>query len=175
VKADLRILDMTAGQRGIWYQKENPFTIFMDRRCGDFIDNQRPDADRIVSIKPDVVAEWEHLPFKDGVFDMVVWDPPQIFKDKGAKLPGLAVKYGVLYNDSWKGQIQRGAVEAFRVLKSEGILIFKWSDCAKSVDIVLKLIPYAPMFGTRTGQSNNTHWICFIKYRKDRTLEDMSG
>jgi 23S rRNA G2069 N7-methylase RlmK/C1962 C5-methylase RlmI len=150
----------------------------MDKRCGDFeakTDGMDPAQVRIIRVHPDVVAEWQHTPFKDGTFDMVVFDPPQIIRSEKAKLSGMAVKYGIFYPDTWRQILREGMAELFRVLKSEGIFILKWSDSTVKVDEVLKLAPYKPMFGTRTGQSNNTHWICFIKYRKDRTLEDMSG
>jgi|TARA_Y100000034_G_scaffold104223_1_gene130612 hypothetical protein len=32
----MRILDATAGFKGIWYQKNHPFVTFMDKRKGTF-------------------------------------------------------------------------------------------------------------------------------------------
>ena len=59
-----------------------------------------------------------------------------------------------------------------RVLKPHGSFIFKWNETDIKVEEPLKLFPYPPMFGTRTGQKNNTHWICFIKSRQDMTFMD---
>jgi len=170
----MRILDSTASERSIWYQKDCPFTIFMDKRRGKFTtmtENTKEDHGTVV-VKPNVIAEWEHLPFKNGVFDMVVFDPPQIFKNEGQKLSSMIARYGVLYNHNWRTQIRDGAMELFRVLKPEGIFILKWNDTGKPVDDVLKLMPFRPLFGTRTGTSNKTHWIAFTNIETEHRLTD---
>ncbi len=175
----MKILDATAGQRGIWYQKEHPFVVFLDQRCGKYsskTDNCRLKNERIYDIYPTVVSEWQHLPFPDNCFDMIVFDPPHIFKDKGQKLPGMSAEYGVFYRDNWRKIVSDGTTELFRCLKTDGFFILKWCEIEKNVDEVLTLIPYKPLFGTRTGQSNKTHWICFLKHKPpfERTLEDFT-
>ncbi len=37
-------------------------------------------------------------------------------------------KYDSLIQDSWRNDLKRGFLEAFRVLKPNGTLIFKWSE-----------------------------------------------
>jgi len=32
------------------------------------------------------------------------------------------------------------------------------------------LFPYYPLFGTRTGNSNNNHWVLFLKYDVNQKL-----
>jgi len=171
---NMKILDSTASNISMWYQKENPFTIFLDKRCGKEYSctaNTHKQSDRIIRIFPDIQAQWQNLPFKSDSFDMVIWDPPHLFKDEG-KTPSLMSKrYGLFYNGNWKEMVTKGSCELFRVLKSNGIFILKWCEVNKDVSEVLKLLPYSPMFGTRTGQKNNTHWICFIKYNPNHTID----
>lgn len=171
----MRILDATAGYRSIWYQKEYPDVVFMDKRCGKFYShtpNGHKDQKRRILVQPNVVAEWKHAPFKDGVFDMVIFDPPQIIRNEGSTPSGMAAKYGMFYSHNWRAQIMGGAEELFRVLKPSGQFILKWSDSSRPVDEVIKLMPYPPLFGTRTGQANKTHWIMFIKHRFNGQIID---
>lgn len=173
----MKILDSTCSAKSIWYQKDNPFTVFMDMRKGDFIaetDNMNKEGVRTWRVHPDILAKWQHLPFKDNSFDMVVFDPPHLICNSNNRISGMAIKYGFLYNQSWREQIRIGAAELFRALKPEGIFILKWCEKDKKIEDVLELLPYKPMFGTRTGQSNKTHWILFLKHKPmyERTLED---
>ena len=128
----MKILDATAGSRSIWYQKNHPFVVFMDKRIEEYQD-PRKDRYFVHRVRP-------------------------------------IMKYGALYTDSWRREIQKGSMELFRVLKPNGTFIFKWNEVNKKVDDVLKLFPYQPMFGTITGQKNNTHWILFIKYNVNKKL-----
>ena len=174
----MRILDATAGMRGIWYQKDNPFTIFLDKRRGKeytVTENSNFQNNRIIRVFPDIQAMWQYLPFVDAVFDMIVFDPPHLFKDQGKKLSLISKRYGVFYNQSWRQELDEGITELFRVLKSSGIFILKWNEANKPVDEVLKLFPYPPLFGSRVGQKNKTHWICFLKQRPDTTLESFEA
>jgi hypothetical protein len=50
-----------------------------------------------------------------------------------------------------------------RVLKTNGILIFKWNETEIKVNEVLSLIEYQPLFGHTTGRQSKTMWVCFMK------------
>lgn len=65
--------------------------------------------------------------------------------------------------------IQKGFEECMRVLKPDGVLIFKWSDISVSTRDILNIIGHEPLFGHRSGKKMNTHWMCFMK------LEDGDG
>lgn len=175
MEGNMLILDSTASSRSIWYQKNNPFTVFMDKRKGKEYacsENISKEKHRIIRIFPDVQAQWQNIPFKNNSFDMVIWDPPHLFRNKDANLSLMSKRYGVFYNDEWKLIIETSVIELFRVLKTQGIFILKWCEVDKDVNEILKLMPYDPMFGTRTGQRNNTYWICFIKHTKNMSLCD---
>lgn len=167
----MKILDATAGNKTMWYQKKHPFVVFMDIRQGK-IKDPRPDRYNYFNFNPDVLAEWQHIPFKNEVFDMVVFDPPHIFKNRDTKEGILEVRYSQFFNDNWHNILSCGIRELFRVLKSEGVFVFKWCDSYKKLEDILKLFPYPPMFGTRTGQRNKTHWVVFIKFRLEKPLDE---
>jgi len=77
-----------------------------------------------------------------------------------------------LYEDSYKQELKKGISELFRVLKDQGVFIFKWCETDRDVSEVLPLFPFRPLFGTRTGQKNNVHWIVFLKYCFEMDLEN---
>ncbi|MBC1744005.1 SAM-dependent methyltransferase, partial [Listeria welshimeri] len=87
-----------------------------------------------------------------------VFDPPHLLKagDKS----WLAKKYGKLDLLTWRDDISQGFEECMRVLKINGTLVFKWSDCQINVKNILDVIPYKPLYGNQRG---STHWIVFIK------------
>lgn len=75
----------------------------------------------------------------------------------------LAKKYGKLNQNTWQEDLKQGFRECFRVLKPDGILIFKWNETDITVSEILKLTKYEPLFGHRSGKLNKTHWIVFSK------------
>ena len=46
----------------------------------------------------------------------------------------MAEKYGELDRKTWPDDIRKGLAECFRVLKPDGVLIFKWNE----TDILLR-------------------------------------
>ena len=169
----MKILDATCGDRSMWYLKKYPLATYMDIRQGKFVvksKNCKLEDMRTIEVKPDVISEWKDAPFPDNHFDMVIFDPPHKIAKRGSETCGLEIRYGRLFSENWRQELQIGIKKLFDVLKPEGIFIFKWCETDKPVTDVLSLFPYPPVFGTRTGQSNKNHWIVFIKYRLDKTL-----
>lgn len=171
----MKILDATCGARRMWYQKNHPFVTFMDKRKGDFgftsMKNGKGIKRETIKVDPDIQADWtKELPFEDGHFDMIVFDPPHIIRKKKNNQSFMQHQYGVFKADNYKQDLRKGLSELFRVLKNQGILILKWCDLDRSVEEVIKLSPYPPIFGTRTGQRNNVHWIVFIKHQMNGDL-----
>jgi len=150
------ILDACCGSRMFWFDKSNPAVLFCDIRKEDHIlcDGRK------LNIDPDVIADFRDLPFADGQFKMVVFDPPHM--NQLGENSWMAKKYGRL-SASWKDDIRAGFSEAMRVLEPFGTLIFKWNETQIKVAEVLELIDYEPLFGHKSGKLSNTHWIAFIK------------
>ena len=82
---DKLILDVTCGDRTIWFQKQEPHTIYCDKRReefeGDFgtiLNKDGKKKHRHLVIDPDVQCDFTQLPFEDESFQLVVFDPPHI-------------------------------------------------------------------------------------------------
>jgi len=151
-----RVLDVCCGSRMMWFDKENPNTVFMDIRSEQMVCCDG----RTVKIKPNVQADFTAQPFLDGCFDLVVFDPPHL-KNLG-KNSWIAQKYGVLL-PSWETDLKAAFDESMRVLKSHGVLIFKWSEIQISVSRVLEVLEKSPLFGHPTSKSGKTKWVAFLK------------
>ena len=114
---------------------------------------------RTLSINPDVMGDFRYMPFENDSFNLVVFDPPHLVK--AGKRSWLALKYGVL-NQRWQDDLRQGFDEIFRVLKPNGLLIFKWSEIQIPIADVLKLTPIRlkPLI---REQKSKRHWVIFIK------------
>lgn len=123
------------------------------------VDTTLCDGRRLV-VHPDVVGDFRKMPFADGRFRMVVFDPPHTFA--GSK-SWMALKYGRLARDTWQEDLQAGFRECFRVLEPGGVLVFKWCSCDVPLRDVLELAPCSPLFGTQGGRQGKTHFVVFMQ------------
>ena len=161
------ILDVTCGSRSIWFQKNEPHTIYCDRRTEHWeSDYGTHTAHRTVTVKPDIECDFTNLPFADESFNLVVFDPPHV-KDLSEQA-WIRKLYGSL-DDNWQKMIRDGFRECLRVLRHGGVLIFKWCDVQISTREIINTIGQEPLFGHRSGKKMNTHWMCFMK------LEEQHG
>lgn len=151
------VLDMCCGSRMFWFDRTNPLVVFCDIREEKHI---LCDG-RACDIQPDVVADFRNLPFENESFNLIVFDPPHLVSVGDESW--LKKKYGGLNKDTWQDDLLLGFVEAFRVLKPGGTLIFKWNEMQIKTSEILKLVPYKPMFGHPSGKAAKTHWITFYK------------
>lgn len=161
------VLDPCCGGRMMWFDRHNPDVVFGDIRDETITvtdrSHGRVDGTRTIHIQPDIKMDFRDMPFSDGQFRMVVFDPPHL--ERAGSKSWLAAKYGKLSED-WRTDIKRGFSECFRVLETGGILIFKWNETQISTSEVLKLVDAEPMFGHVTGRKGLTHWIVFMKQDK---------
>ncbi len=152
-----KILDVCCGSKMFWFDKNNPDVEFCDNRT---IPKHEFYPNRYIEINPDTVCDFTDLPFDDNQFYLVVFDPPHL--EHVGDNSWLKLKYGHLEGD-WRKMIHDGFAECFRVLKPNGVLVFKWSEVEIPLKEILKLTPQKPLFGNRSGKNNNTHWLCFMK------------
>lgn len=114
------MLDATAGNRMMWKNtKTPPNTVFFDK-------------EPYLKIPPDIVGIWERLPFRDNVFDTIIFDPPH-YPNFGPNSRHANPK-----SHSWFGMfgtkkklvraMAKGLQEFIRVGKSDVRLCFKWCD-----------------------------------------------
>ena len=158
-----KILDATCGSRSIWFNKNCEDAIYFDKRqefqtaiwkSGD------GKSERKLTVNPDIIGDFTNLPFADETFCLVVFDPPHL-KQVGEN-SWLCKKYGKLVED-WPTMIHDGFWECMRVLKTNGVLIFKWSEVQIPADKVWKAIGRKPLFGHKSGKQSNTFWGCYMK------------
>lgn len=158
-----RVLDPCCGSRMFWFDKENEDAVFCDIREveHELIWASKDGTDkRYLTIAPNVKADVRHLPFEDESFYHIVFDPPHL--QKIGDDAWLAKKYGKI-GDDWQDFIHDAFAELFRVLKPNGTLIFKWAEIDIKLNEILKVIPYKPLYGHRSGKHMTTHWMAFLK------------
>lgn len=141
-----------------WFDRADTRALFVDKRRGEYVADTREGRRKIV-VDPDMLANFQRLPFQDNTFSLVVFDPPHTFAGPNG---WTAKKYGSL-NNNWRAEISAGFSECFRVLCPLGTLIFKWNEHRVPVSTVLSLTPERPLFGQRCGTTAKTHWIVFMK------------
>lgn len=174
--APKKILDACCGGRSMWFDKNDKRAIFCDIREEHFIvkDRIRKDGTKwhgwTLHVTPDKVSDFTQMDFENNTFHLVVFDPPHRTTIGGAV---MEKQYGVLSGD-WRCVIRKGFSECFRVLKPNGILIFKWNEKDILVRDILKLTDALPLFGNKSGKRAQTHWICFMKGEESPVLGEGS-
>ena len=151
---DKFILDATAGNRMMWFNKHHPNTLYLDIRP---------------EVEPDLVADHTNIKFiPDESFQFIVYDPPHMKRPAGNYATGNLTKdYGALKSDSWEHDIQEAFKELWRVLKPTGILIFKWNDHDIPLAKISKFFPTEPLIQQISKGSANCpyHQKCKAKLR----------
>ena len=150
------ILDACCGSRMFWFDKRNPSVVFMDNRS---LEQTLCDG-RKLEIKPDLVADFRHIPYADNSFHLAVFDPPHLIRV--GKKSWLAAKYGKL-GPNWRADLKAGFDECLRVLKPHGTLVFKWNETQINVSEVLRIFGVRPLVGHRRGK---THFLVFMKFKE---------
>jgi hypothetical protein len=151
-----------------WFDRQHPNVVFGDQRHETITvtdRSHREDGTRTLLIEPDVLMDFRALPYPDGSFKLVSFDPPHLVR--AGPRSWLAAKYGKLGTD-WREDIRKGFAECFRVLEDHGVLVFKWNETQVKLDEVLALTPASPLFGQVSGRSGMTHWLVFMK--QSRTI-----
>lgn len=158
LNTEKQILDACCGSRMFWFDRTEPHTIYIDNRE---LEDTLCDGRKLI-IKPDILADFRNLPFLDNTFYLVVFDPPHLIK--GGDNAWIVKKYGRL-GKNWKEDIARGFSECMRVLKPNGVLIFKWNEDQVSQKELIQAIGRKPLFGDRRAK---THWMTFMKFESNR-------
>lgn len=158
------VLDVCCGSRKFWFDQDDRRALFIDSRREEreVSDPSKIDGQRRVVIQPDVQADFRNLPFANGSFSLVVFDPPHIKANRTSKDSRMAINYGTL-GFGWREDLAAGFRECFRVLKTDGVLVFKWAETNIKLREVLSLTPQRPLFGNRMPRVSGTHWIVFMK------------
>lgn len=152
----MKILDLSAGNRAIWVNKQHPLVTFLDRR---------------ESVNPTVVCDTRAIPEVVGYdFDLLVFDPPHINFGINANCSKV---YGHHTTAEIMDTIEKTSVEAHRVSRIDALMIFKWNDHDTPLMKVLNLMPHwEPLFGhiTKDGPGSKTFWVCLRRLAKPTSV-----
>lgn len=155
------ILDACCGPKMMWFNKSNPYTIYMDLRREEFIACDG----RHIKVDPDILGDFRNIPFSENTFRLVVFDPPH-FNKLGDK-SYTAQKYGKLF-PTWETDLKQGFEECMRVLKPYGVLVFKWNEFQIPVNRIIEIFGVEPLFGHKSGKASKTHWLSFMKITENK-------
>ena len=155
---DKKVLDVCCGPRGMWFDKNDKRTLYLDNRREEHFNDYDSGKKKII-INPDLIGDFTNIKQPDESFWHIVFDPPHI---KRNKLGEITKRYGIL-ESNWREMIKKGFKECFRVLKPNGTLVFKWCEVQFPIKEILKLTKHKPLYGHKSGKAMRTHWICFIK------------
>ena len=143
----MKILDLSAGNRAIWWNKNYPDATFVDIRP---------------EVNPDIVADSRCLPPEVGSgYALVVFDPPHVNFSASAQ---MSVTYGHHTTEEIREIINKTAGEAYRVTLPDALMAFKWNDHDQKLGKVLQLLLpwWEPLFGHkvafRTAHPSATTW-----------------
>ncbi len=142
----MKILDLTAGNRAIWHDKQNPLATYLDIRP---------------EMKPDHVCDTRNIPAHVGSgFNLIVYDPPHC---NMGPTSDMAKKYGHFTTKEILDSVEHTSIEAHRVGAPGALLIFKWATRDIKLERVLALMTekWQPLFGdiTKFSQRSKTHWL----------------
>lgn len=156
-----KILDVCCGGRMFWFNKKHPNALYLDiRQEKHFVSRGNKGVDnRHRAILPDKVMDFRKLDLPDESYSLIVFDPPHLFAGRKSYFAQI---YGSL-EDTWQEDLRSGFSECFRVLKPDGVLIFKWNESDIPLREILALTPVQPLFGNRSGKASKTHWVAFMK------------
>ena len=157
------VLDACCGGRMFWFDHGDKRALFCDRRRAfREVDIGTPGTKgrKPLVVEPDMIADFTAMPFPSDSFALVVFDPPHL--EKLGATGKYATSYGRIEGD-WPEMLRQGFAECFRVLRPEGVLVFKLSESEVLVREILALTPERPLFGHKSGKFSKTHWIAFLK------------
>ena len=143
----------------MWFDRADSRAVYVDKRR-ETVTEILPGRNQQVVIDPDTVADFTNLPFPSDTFALVVFDPPHVQREK--PLGNMTKRYGHLCGE-WREMLRQGFAECFRVLRPEGVLVFKWSSVQFPLRDILALTPEKPLFGHQSGVKMQTHWVAFLK------------
>jgi hypothetical protein len=155
----MRILDLSAGNRAVWFDKNHRDAIYVDIRP---------------EVQPSIVADARALPPAVGSeFDLIVFDPPHKNNAASGK---MARNYGHWTAEQIRDFVTGAAREAHRLSRADALMAFKWNDHTRKLASVLAWIDpwWEPLFGHGvSGQHRHgsmTAWVMLRRRGVDAAL-----
>lgn len=146
----MKILDLTAGNRAIWFNKRHPLTTYLDKR---------------EEVLPDIVCDTNQGIPGSG-YTLVCWDPPHMNCGPNSN---MSKSYGYHRTAEILETIRTTGRHLHTVTEKDALLAFKWNDHDISLLKIFKLLPrWEPLFGhlTKDGAHSQTYWVLFRRLEK---------
>lgn len=141
----MKILDISAGRRAIWFNKNHPMATYIDKR---------------ESVNPTIVCDSRALPAAVGdSYDLICFDPPHVNCGKKSNMSRV---YGHHTTAEILDVIKGSGAEAHRVSNPGALMALKWNNHDIRLQRVFDLLPnWEPLFGhlTKDGPSSQTYWV----------------
>jgi hypothetical protein len=159
----MKILDVSAGYRNIWFNQAHPMCTFLDIRK---------------HVEPDVIMDSKDLAaLPADYYDLAVFDPPHVALGPNSN---MADRYGVFSGSEIRIIVQQTAIQLIRVLKSNALLAFKWNDHDQRLWTIIKLLNgFEPLFGhkvaEKAGRRSSTYWILLRNEKQSGPRGNDSG
>lgn len=153
----MKILDLSAGNRAVWFKKDHPFATFLDRRPEvrpTIICDTRKDLSKIVGRG----------------FDLFVFDPPHCNSGKNSN---MSKAYGYHTTEQILELIEKTGQQAHKIGKKNALMALKWNSHDIRLERVLDLLPgWEPLFGhlTKDGPRSQTYWVMLRRLDRSTRL-----
>ena len=141
----MKILDLSAGRRAIWFNKAHPLALYLDKRK---------------DVKPDIVCDTRRIPKRVGKgFDLICWDPPHLNCGKNSNMSKV---YGHHTTAEILDTLKKTGKQVHRISKRNALMALKWNNHDIRLERVFALLPqWEPLFGhlTKDGPRSQTFWV----------------
>ena len=145
----MKILDLSAGRRAIWFNKNHPLAIYLDKRS---------------EVEPTIVCDTRQIPESVGSgFNLVCWDPPRANCGPNSNMSRV---YGHHTTAEILETIELTGREAYRLTAPNALMALKWNDHDIKIERIFKLLPnWEPLFGhlTKDGPGSQTYWAMLLR------------
>lgn len=143
--SSFKILDLSAGRRAVWFNKNHPMATYLDKRA---------------EVNPTIVCDTRNIPESAGSnYDLVVFDPPHMNCGPNSNMSKV---YGYHTTAEILDTIEKTGFEAHRITKPNALMALKWNNHDIKLDRLFKLLPkWEPLFGhlTKDGPRSQTYWV----------------
>ena len=141
----MKILDLSAGNRAIWFNKNHPLAVYLDKRA---------------EVNPTIVCDTRSIPdcIGDG-YDLVVWDPPHMNCGPNSNMSKV---YGYHTTKEILETIELTGSGAHKITRENALMALKWNNHDIRLQRVFDLLPqWEPLFGhlTKDGPRSQTYWV----------------
>lgn len=143
----MKILDLTAGNRAIWFDKNHPLVTYLDKRG---------------SVNPTIICDIRNIPESVGSgFSLVVFDPPHMNCGPNSNMSKV---YGYHTTAEILETVKLAGTEVHKITASNALMALKWNTHDIKLEKIFMLLGrnrWEPLFGhlTKDGPRSQTYWV----------------